>query len=133
MAVRTLRRRVIIREYDYNKVRDQAFAPLDCMGLIDTLYDRANFTPLNREELEKLKMLDILKGKTGTPLMEAELNLKMPALLLLDLKDYLYNEKYVHWLVTTDEDGYICVQARKNTPKTRIGWAVFEKDVTSRI
>ena len=54
-------------------------------------------------------------------------------MLLYNLKDYLYNQKYYEWNVSLDDDGYVCVQARKNTPKTRIGWAVFEKDLVSRL
>jgi len=131
MALRTLTRKVIIREYDYNKVRNQALGGLiyDSMAL----YDRASFTPLNQETLEKLKMIEILKGKTNTPILEANINLVVPALLVSQLRDYLYDSRYYKWPVTTDEDGYLCVQARKNTPKSRLGWAVFEKDLESRI
>ncbi len=132
MAVRTLRRKVIIREYDFNRVRDQAFAPLAMMGVLDSLYDRAEFTPISQENLEKLKVVEILRGK-ATKISEVELDLKKPALLVAQLKDYLYNDKYYQWRVTVDEDGYVCVQARKNTPKSRLGWAVFEKDVESRL
>ncbi len=132
MAIRTLRRKVIIREYDFVKVRDHAFAPLACMGLIESLYDRAEFTPISQENLEKLKVLEILRGKQ-TKLSEVELDLKRPAILVAHLRDYLYNSRYYLWDVTVDEDGYVCVQARKNTPKSRLGWAVFEKDITSRL
>ena len=133
MKKRVLRRKVIIREYDFKKVEEQALAPLSCMGIIEPLYDRVSFTPLNQETLEKLKMLEILKGKKHTPLIETKWNIKMPALLLWDLKDYLYNDRYCHWRVTTDDEGYLCVQARKNTPTSRLGWAEFEKDVESRL
>ncbi len=132
MAIRTLRRKVIIREYDFVKVRDQAFAPLACMGIIDSLYDRAEFTPISQDNLEKLKIVEILKGKQ-TKLSEVELDLKRPAILVAHLRDYLYDARYYQWSVTVDEDGYGCVQARKNTPKSRLGWAVFEKDITSRL
>ncbi len=132
MAIRTLRRKVIIREYDFERVRDQAFAPLAMMGSIETLYDRAEFTPLNQENLEKLKVLEILKGKQ-TKLSDIELDLKRPAILVAQLRDHLYNDKYYQWSVTIDEEGYVCVQARKNTPKSRLGWAVFEKDIGSRL
>jgi hypothetical protein len=133
MAIRTLKRQVIIREYDYKKVREEALAPLSTMGLIDSLYDRVSFMPVDQTALEKLKMLDILKGKKHTPIIETKWDLKMPGLLLWDLKDYLYDDRYSHWKVTTDEEGFMCVQARKNTPKSRLGWAVFEKDVESRL
>jgi hypothetical protein len=132
MAIRTLRRKVIIREYDFNKVRDQAFAPLAMMGVLDSLYDRVEFTPISQENLEKLKVVEILKGKT-TKLSEVELDLKRPAILVAQLRDYLYDAKYYRWNVTVDEEGYVCVQARKNTPKSRLGWAVFEKDLESRL
>jgi len=132
MKKRTLRRKVIIREYDFEKVRDQAFAPLAFMGITDSLYDRAEFTPISQDTLEKLKILEILKGKQ-TKLSEVDLDLKRPAILVAQLRDYLYNDRYYIWNVTVDEDGYICVQARKNTPRSRLGWAVFEKDMTSRL
>ena len=129
MAVRTLRRKVIIREYDFERVKGEAFAPTG----IHTLYDRAEFVPLNQEAIEKLKVVDILKGKNHTPILETKWNTKIPGLLLRDLKDYLYDERYAMWRVTIDLDGYLCVQARKNTPLSRIGWGVFEKDLTSRL
>lgn len=123
MKTRLLRRKVLIREYDYEKVREQA---------IPVLYDRTEFTPLNKDSLEKLKLVDLLKGR-HTPITEVSLNLKHPALTLYELKDYLYNEKYYNWNVTLDEEGYICVQARKNTPISRIGMGIFEKDIKCRI
>ena len=130
MKTRTLRRQVIIREYDFNRVRDEAFTVVMGEG---KLYDRAEFTPLNQENLEKLKVIEILRGKKSTPLIKADLDLKMPAVLVSQLKDYLYDDRYYHWNVTIDNDGYLCVQARKNTPKSRLGWGVFEKDTVCRI
>ncbi len=132
MAIRILRRKVIIREYDFNKVRDQAFAPLAYMGILDSLYDRASFLPLNQDNLEKLKVEEILRGKTAV-LNSVDWDLKMPAVLVAQLKDYLYNSQYYHWKITVDDEGYLCVQARKNTPKSRLGWGIFEKDLESRL
>jgi hypothetical protein len=129
MPSRTLRRKVIIREYDFNRVRDEAFAVVMGEG---TLYDRAEFTPLSETTLEQLKIIELLKGKQ-TKLSLVSLNLQFPALTLYELKDYLYSEKYYNWDVTIDEEGYLCVQARKNTPKSRIGWGIFEKDYECRI
>jgi hypothetical protein len=129
MRNRTLTRRIIIREYDFNRVRDEAFSVISGNG---SLYDRAEFTPMSNDTLEKLKLVELLKGKR-TQLSQAALNLEIPALTLYQLKDYLYSEKYCQWKVTIDEDGYLCVQARKNTPKSRIGWGVFEKDYSCRI
>ena len=132
MTKRTLRRKVIIREYDFNKVKEQAFMPIACMGISDTLYDRASFLPLNQDNLEKLKVEEILRGKTAG-LKSVDWNLKMPAVLVAQLKDYLYNNRYYDWQVSIDDEGYLCVQARKNTPKTRLGWGIFEKDLKCRI
>lgn len=131
MKNRILRRKVIIREYDFNIVRNQALS----VGFYvedHALYDRVSWTPINQDTLEKLRLQEILKGKSG-PLTTLTFDLKMPAILVAQLKDYLYSEKYYHWNVSVDSEGYICIQSRKNTPKTRLGWGVFEKDLTCRI
>ena len=130
MTKRTLRRKVIIREYDFHKVKADALS----VGVTTqyALYDRAEFVPLNQETLEKLKLVEVLKGKENA-ITKVDSSLKVPALLLYNLKDYLYDVKYIDWQVSIDEDGYLCVQSRKNTPKTRIGWGVFEKDLESRL
>jgi len=130
MALRTLKRKVIIREYDYKKIYDQATG-LHYDGV--ALYDRVTFSPLNAETLEKLKLVEILKGREYTPLIATEWNNNVPAMMLYYLKDYLYDERYFNWEVSIDEDGYLCVQARKNTPKSRLGWGIFEKDLVSRL
>ncbi len=132
MAIRTLRRKVIIREYDFKKVKAEAVNIGFASHII--LYDRMTFTPLSEDSLEKLKLQEILKGKTG-PLTQVDTDLawSKPLALVFQLRDYLYSDKYYRWRVTTDEEGYLCVQARKNTPKSRLGWAVFEKDLVSRL
>lgn len=129
MAIRTLKRKVIIREYDFEKVKQQAFMPIG----LGSLYDRVQFIPLNQEGLEKAKVLEILQGKKDTPLIKADWNDNVPAMLLYHLRDYLYDKRYYDWKVSLDEQGYVCVQARNNTPKTRVGYGIFEKDFTSRI
>lgn len=130
MTLRTLRRKVIIREYDFNKVQNQAFAPLAYMGLLETLYDRAEFRPLKKDDLEKENLLKLMKEPDkSNPFKPTEI----PALFLFNIKDYLYNEKYIEWNAEYDEDGYIWVQARKNTPRSRLGWGYFEKDLESRL
>lgn len=125
MKTRTLKRRVLIREYDFKKVRAQVFQPVG----LSTLYDRASFTPVSLDNIEKQQIIDLLKGKT-TPMWS---DLSSPAIALFNVKDHLYDARYYNWHVTFDEDGYLCVQARKNTPLSRIGWGIFEKDLTSRI
>ncbi len=127
MALRTLKRKVIIREYDFVKVKEQA------TGLYfdgTALYDRVSFYPINRDNLEKENLLRILKNPDKTnPFKPTE----VPALLLFNIKDYLFNQKYIEWNAEYDNDGYIWVQARKNTPRSRLGWGIFEKDLKCRI
>ena len=129
--MRILKRKVIIREYDFNKLQERALSVgFFCDNV--ALYDRASFVPLDQNTLEKIRLQEILKGKSG-PITEVNWNLSIPAVLLYQLRDYLYTDKYYNWNVTIDEEGYICVQSRKNTPKTRIGWGVFEKDLYSKL
>lgn len=125
MKIRTLKRKVLIREYDFKKVERQAFAPVG----IATLYDRASFTPVSLDSIEKQQIIDILKGKIEPTWRDLE----SPALALYNVKDYLYDIRYYNWKVTLDEEGFLCVQSRKNTPLSRIGWGIFEKDLTARI
>ena len=130
MALRTLRRKVIIREYDFIKVRDQAFAPLARFGIpagmSNTLYDRAEFVPLTKNELEMQNLIHVLKkADNDNPLKPTGI----PAVFLYNAKDYLYSSKYIDYNPEYDEDGYIWVQARKNTPRSRLGWGIFEKDL----
>lgn len=125
MTLRTLKRRVLIREYDYKKVERQAFTPVG----ISALYDRASFTPIKLDDIEKQQIIDYLKGKPE-PLWK---DLDMPAIALYNIKNHLYDVRYYDWNVTFDDEGYLCVQSRKNTPKSRIGWGVFEKDLISKI
>jgi len=130
MALRTLRRKVIIREYNFNKVAQEATG-VHHDG--QSLYDRVSFLPLNEENLEKLKVVEILQGKEHTVLLKSDWNNNVPAMMLYQLRDYLYDKRYYDWRVSIDDQGFICVQARKNTPKTRLGWGVFEKDLACRI
>ena len=131
MARRIIRRRVVMREYDYNKVVAQATVPSRAFGNAK-LYDRAEFIPLDQTGLEKIQVIEILKGKES-PFLDPTLNLNEPAALMFKLKDFMYNEGYCHWSVTKDDDGFVCVQAKKNTPKSRIGLAIFEKELGARI
>jgi hypothetical protein len=127
MAIRTLRRKVIIREYDFKKVRDEAFAPL---GISESLYDRAEFIPFTKDSLSRDYLMKVLGDRTKINLARPN---QHPANWLFDMKDSLYSPKYINYHPEYDEEGYVWVQARKNTPRTRLGWAVFEKDLTCRI
>lgn len=125
MATRILKRKVLIREYDFKKVKAQAFA---AVGLT-SLYDRASFAPVTLNELERLQIIEVLKGKYDTTWKDLE----HPSIALYNMRDHLYDNRYFDWRVTFDDEGYLCVQARKNTPLSRIGWGIFEKDLLARI
>ena len=124
--MRTLRRKVIIREYDFDKVRNQAFKLVG----IAAIYDRAEFIPLNKDSLEQENLIKLLKdGENRNPFKPTT----VPAIFLFNIREYLYDAKYVDWNSEYDDHGYIWVQSRKNTPRTRLGWGIFEKDLTSRL
>lgn len=131
MTTRTLRRRTLMREYDYNKIKAQALHPRSEYGGT-RLYDRSNFILLDQAGLEKLRLVEILKGK-DSPINDYSLDLNQPAMLLYKLKDFLYDERYYNWNVSLDEQGCVCIQARANTPKSKIGMATFEKDLGCKV
>lgn len=119
MKTKILRRRCLIREYDFEQVAARA------LNSSLQLYDRVEFVPLQLTDLEHQQVIDLLKGK---PVPEW-VDLKIPARSLANLKDHLYDPRYYRWDVTYDDEGYLCVQSRKNTPLSRIGWGIFEKDL----
>jgi hypothetical protein len=125
MTTRTLRRRVIIRETDFEKVRSRAFLPIG----VHVLYDRAEWNPITREEIERDMIMRGLRGKQ----MPRGGSWLIPEDYLLYSQDSLYNTKYSRWNPCYDENGFMTVQAKKNLPVVRLGWAVFEKDLESRI
>jgi hypothetical protein len=127
--IRVLRRKVIIREYDFNKVRDQAIGPVGFVE-IGSLYDRAEFIPFTKDSLGQDYLMKLLGDKTKKGLARPD---QHPANWLFDMKDYLYSPKYIQYHPEYGDDGFIYVQARKNTPRTRIGWGLFEKDLQCRI
>jgi len=122
-----LRRRVLIREYDFEKVKPYALSTGRYQNQI-TLYDRVIFEPLDQDTLEKHLVIDILKGNSKV-LRDMKWDSYSPTGMLYSVKDHLYNTQYYQWMVTVDDQGYLCVQARSNTPKSRMGWATFEKDL----
>lgn len=127
--MRILRRRVIIRETDFHKVRKSAFSPISTMGLLEILYDRADWQPITRESIEREV---IMKGLTGEQMPRGGSWL-IPEDYLLYARDSLYNGQYTKWHPRYDEDGYMIVKPRSNLPAIRLGWAVFEKDLESRL
>lgn len=119
-TIKTLRRRCIIREYDFKKQYARSLI----------YYDTATFKPLSLAQLEKEVVFKRLKGETWTShkyvLGDPDSVYKAPKLWLLYMKDYLYNPEYHSWNITTEgDDQTIFVQYRNNTPKSCLGWAEY--------
>jgi hypothetical protein len=114
--MKKLRRRVIIRQYDYHKVVKRA---------VPKLYTECSFVPITLKELEQEHLLKVLANEK-LPEPPAWLQLKYPKQYLYAMKDYLYDEHYVDWFSEYDENGYMWIQAKKGGPETMLGWATFE-------
>ncbi len=112
-----LRRKCIIRQYDFLKVK--ARDPLNL------LYDTYDFTPFTKRSLDQEMMWADLSGK--------ELNRRWwdaepPKVYISGFRDYLYDTNYLNWNIWYDDSEYICIQARKNTPESFLGWGIFTKE-----
>jgi len=118
--MKKIRRRVLIREYDYRKMVTNAYGGIMFDGMM--LYNRSEFTPLTRDAIEKEVVWSNLTGDSRKLWQYRNRDRQM----FHGMKDYLYNPRYMEWKVIWDEEDYLCVQARSNTPCSRIGWAVFE-------
>lgn len=123
--MKTLRRRCIIRESDFPKVRNKAFAPLSIGNDLIVLYDRAEWTPITRESLERDC---IIKGLQGS-LRPRGGSWLVPEDYVLYSQDSLYDSRYKTWRAFWDEEGYMVIQSKSNVQPSRLGWAVFEKDL----
>lgn len=112
---RILRRRCIIREYDFNKILKKDPDRI--------LYDTYEFEPFTKLKLEQETMWHTLKGTTVSNwLIE-----NPPRSNLRRLQDSLYDKRYLDWDCWFTADGYILIQARKNAPQTKLGWATMTK------
>jgi hypothetical protein len=125
MKERTLRRRCIIRETDFEKVKKQAFKPIG----MSVLYDRADWQPITRESIERDMIVKGLRGQQ----MPRGGSWLIPEDYLLYSQDSLYDQRYTRWNARYDSEGYLVIQARSNVKTARLGWAVFEKDLVSRL
>ena len=113
-----LRRRVIMRQYDYVK-HHGSFVP--------SYYSASNFVPITLKELEQEYLLKILNGTIDEERIK-KINFEYPKNYLQAMSDYLYKQEYIQWFSEYDEDGYMWIQARANTPRSVLGWATFELD-----
>lgn len=111
-----LRRRVLAREYDFDKYLRPA---------VPTLYDAAEFEPVTVRDLEHLYLIDRIKKPNAKPHWQRPNTL--PSGFLFDHKTRSYRVDYFEHVVDVDGDDFIWVQYRKNTPQSRIGWATLIK------
>jgi hypothetical protein len=120
---KTLRRRVLIRKYDFEK----KLAPKS-----RGLYDRVEFTPITKLAVEQDYMWAILNNQLIEEYGPAPFD---PA----DLQTFMFNKKtrgqlyYSRYLEYQaywhPENGNAIVHSRKNQPGSVLGWAVLEKDL----
>ena len=123
--MKKIRRRVLIREYDYRKIVTNNYGGIMFDGMM--LYTRSEFTPLTRDAIEKEVVWQNLTDDSRKLWQYRNYDRQM----FNGMKDYLYNPRYMQWRVVWDAEDYLCVQARSNTPCSRMGWAVFEYDPNS--
>ncbi len=118
--MKPIRRRVLIREYDYQKMITNALGGIVYDGMM--LYNHSEFEPLTKTLIEQEQTWATLANKRQV-WQYAGRGVKQ---IFYGMKDYLYNPRYMEWRTYWDEDEYLCVRARSNTPESRIGWATFE-------
>lgn len=110
--MKTLKRRTLIRESDFYRIKSRALE----------LYDRVYFKPVNCTEIEHEYIVSVLKGEN-----HVQPDLEFPAKYLRTIKNKLYDVKYSEWLSYKDNN-LIYVQSRKNAKPSCLGWVTFEKD-----
>lgn len=114
-----LRRRCLIREYDFKRITNSG------LGL---LYTRYSFEPITRKSLEQENLVKTLKEGRGDWRNPYD-SLDQPRNILWKMKDWLYNERYLKYsTVAYGAEGEIWIRWNNTTPSSRLGWAVFEYD-----
>jgi hypothetical protein len=120
VGMKKIRRRVLIRESDYCKIVTNAVGGIIFDGMM--LYTHSEFEPLTQIKIEQEETWAILQNRRHV-WQYASRGVKN---IFFGMKDYLYNPRYADWQSFWDDEGYLCVQARSNTPVSRVGWATFE-------
>jgi hypothetical protein len=130
VVMKLLRRKIIIREYDFNKIKTKATAKVD---RYETLYDRATFTPITKDELEKEYLIFLLTKDEGVGKTQNAMDhwkpTEFPSSYLYHMRKKLYSEEYTRWNIRFDNNGHLYIRYNKATPETKLGWAIFEKDL----
>ena len=121
--MKQLRRRIIIRQYDYLKL---------VRNTIPGLYHSSSFNPITLKDLEHEHLMMVLSEKRSRMLLVPSNHrvdpkyYEHPRSYLWQMQNVLYDKKYADWFSEYDEDGYMWIQARANTPSTLLGWGEFE-------
>lgn len=116
MDMKTLKRRTLIRESDFRRIRARALR----------LYDRVEFTPVSCKEIEQEYLLGVLKSNSNHH-KDSPPNLQYPRSYLRTIKHKLYDVNYAEWLSYQDND-LIYVKSRANARPSCLGWVTFERD-----
>ena len=115
--MKTLRRRVIIRERDF----DQKLAPV-----ARKLYDRVTWHAITMRDLEQENILAILREPDKQPPWDLSNPLQQ---MFWRQNKWLYNPNYTNW-VFQDLMGFVWIDpGRSNSRPSRMGWATVEKDI----
>lgn len=118
-----LRRRVLIREYDYRK---------KLIPQSRGLYDRVEFTPITKTSNEQEYMWAVLNNRRVETYGEMPFD---PT----DLQTFMYNQKirgqlyskrYLEYRVYWHPvNGTATIYSRADRPSSVLGWATLEKDM----
>lgn len=104
------KRRIIIREYDYNKE----------LKALEKKYESVSFTPLKKEYFERRATYFALKGKQY--LADQYSYHEYPNSMLSRFTNLnLYNRSYPGWLVKFDADDYLTIRAGLRQPESKLG------------
>jgi hypothetical protein len=88
------------------------------------IYNRSTFEPLTKKKIEQDRAWSCLQGNRQ---LWQYINYGVRD-IFWGMQDYLYNRQYESWKRDWDDDGYLYIQARSNTPRSIMGWAIFEYD-----
>lgn len=105
-----VKRRIIIREYDYDKqLKD-----------LNRQYVSVSFTPLKKEYFERRATYFALKGKQY--LADQYSFYEYPNSMLSRFTNLkLHNRNYPTWLVKFDADTYLTIRAGLRQPESKLG------------
>lgn len=105
------KRRVIIREDDYVKVKKQ----------LAKEYQRVEFTPFTKNFFERRVTFYALKGKNY--LANQYAHYEYPANMLSRFTSFkLHDRRYPSWLAKYNENGEMVIRAGLRQPESRVGY-----------